>query len=283
VTKKAASLATCVVKNLLLPAILMSTAINAATDPLASGTEYTVKNGDWLAKLARVHLGNSLAYSQIVVATNAKAAQDSRFATINDIHSLSPGQLIWLPTANSVTETAVAGVVSLLQKEPTISSVASSVASSVIPPDVNEEPLAVELVEVAAVVVQQPTAVVKTMKVSIPQSNCQIQTWYDYQIVAIPKVNERWIVQGVRLEERAIQAFKLRNDARLNARFMIADKDAVAKHRLQDKLEYGNPNGPTFSYQITQAQSSGFKGNAIYQSIIDNAGKLTALFDEQCH
>jgi hypothetical protein len=246
--KKAASLATRVVKNLLLPAILMSTAVNAATDPLASGTEYTVKNGDWLAKLARVHLGNSLAYSQIVLATNAKAAQDSRFATISDTHSLSPGQLIWLPTANSVTETAVAGVVTLLQKEP----------------------LAVELVEVAAVVVQQPTAVVKYMKVTIPQSNCQIQTWYDYQIVAIPKVNERWIVQGVRLEERAIQAFKLRNDE-------------VAKHRLQDKLEYGNPNGPTFSYQITQAQSSGFKGNAIYQSIIDNAGKLTALFDEQCH
>jgi hypothetical protein len=62
------------------------------------GFAYTVKEDDWLSKLAYVFLGSEERYQEIREATNAKAKQDPSFATIEDDNLIYPGEKIWIPT-----------------------------------------------------------------------------------------------------------------------------------------------------------------------------------------
>ena len=62
-----------------------------------SGQPYVVKEGDWLTKLARDYLGSESRFAEIRDATNAKAASDPSFATIEDDNLIYPGEKIWLP------------------------------------------------------------------------------------------------------------------------------------------------------------------------------------------
>jgi len=62
-----------------------------------SGFAYTVKEDDWLTKLARDYLGSEDRYQEIRDATNAKAKQDPTFATIEDDNLIYPGEVIWIP------------------------------------------------------------------------------------------------------------------------------------------------------------------------------------------
>jgi len=63
----------------------------------SSGRAYVVKEGDWLSKLAQDYLGSPSLYAEIRRATNAKAALDSSFATIEDDNLIFPGEKIWIP------------------------------------------------------------------------------------------------------------------------------------------------------------------------------------------
>lgn len=60
----------------------------AQTD-IACETDVVVQADDWLSKLAAKAYNNPLAYPAIVEATNAKAAGDSSYATITNLHSQS--------------------------------------------------------------------------------------------------------------------------------------------------------------------------------------------------
>src|SRR5678810_64473 len=66
-----------------------------------AGEEYTVQAGDWLTKIAEKYFGQALAYQGIIDATNAKAAEDSSFATITNPDVIVVGQKLWIPTAQA--------------------------------------------------------------------------------------------------------------------------------------------------------------------------------------
>jgi heat shock protein HslJ len=78
--------------TLALPGLAM------ADEPLASGTDYVVQPGDWLAKIADRHYGDASLYPAIVLATNAVAAEEGSYATIADPYLIEPGWKLVIPS-----------------------------------------------------------------------------------------------------------------------------------------------------------------------------------------
>ncbi len=69
----------------------------ATGEPIVLGAAYVVKAGDWLSSLAQAAYGDWRLYPLIVEATNARAAEDATFATIDDSNLIEPGWKIWIP------------------------------------------------------------------------------------------------------------------------------------------------------------------------------------------
>lgn len=127
----------------------------------------------------------------------------------------------------------------------------------------------------------QTSAYLATGKmVQVPESDCDIRLWYNYQVVAIPKINQRWKEKGMSLVERAKAAFSLRHQARINARYMMADD--VAALQARDLKKYGNPDGPTFDYLVAKGHTTGQPDAAIYNNIITSSSRTDASFNEEC-
>ena len=61
----------------------------------------TVQAGDTLSTIAGRTLGNSAAYDRIVAATNAAAATDDSFATIESANRLAVGWKLCIPGGNA--------------------------------------------------------------------------------------------------------------------------------------------------------------------------------------
>ena len=104
-------------------------------------------------------------------------------------------------------------------------------------------------------------------------TNKEIRQWYIYQVSTIPRLDQQWLQQGVAVEERAIRAWQIRNDARMRAREMMEKPDEVELLRRRDIKFYGNPNGPSFEYLVEQAMARGLQGDDIYQSIINSSSQ----------
>ncbi len=83
----------------------------------AGGQAYTVQATDSLSGLAEQFYQNYAAWPAIQMATNAKAAQDSRFTPIEDPNQLAAGQLIWIPDS-AEAEQLLGGTISLGPPEP---------------------------------------------------------------------------------------------------------------------------------------------------------------------
>ena len=122
----------------------------------------------------------------------------------------------------------------------------------------------------------------KAVYLQVPSSNCEIRKWYNYQVVAIPLINKRWLANRTNLKERAKRAYDIRHKARMNARFMMPDKAEVKKLRARDTIKYGNPNGPTFSYLIKKIQGKGVKGDNVYKEIIQSSSRTSPTYNERC-
>ncbi len=118
--------------------------------------------------------------------------------------------------------------------------------------------------------------------VEVPKTNCEIRIWYNYQVIAIPVINQRWIEEGLSLEGRAERAFEIRHNARVDARFMMADKEEVEALRKRDMEKYGNPDGPTFSYLVAKNQENGLEGDAIYEAIIESSSRTSPVYNDEC-
>jgi hypothetical protein len=88
-------------------------------------------------------------------------------------------------------------------------------------------------------------------------TNSEIREWYLQKIATIPQLNAEWIKQQVPLKERARRAWKIRHDARVEARNLMADRVAVAMIRARDLLVYGHPDGPTFEQLVAAARRRG--------------------------
>jgi nucleoid-associated protein YgaU len=67
------------------------------TEDSGDGQDYIVEFGDWLMGLAREFYGDGARWEDIFNATNAKAAEDSSYATIEDPNALVTGWKIWIP------------------------------------------------------------------------------------------------------------------------------------------------------------------------------------------
>lgn len=114
----------------------------------------------------------------------------------------------------------------------------------------------------------------------VSKTNAEIRKWYREQVASIPKLNEQWIKQGLSVKERAEKAWRIRHDARLKAREMMADPMEVELLRQRDIAEYNNPDGPSFVYLIEQSKRAGLEGDSIYEAIINGSYRTNAGVDK---
>ena len=116
----------------------------------------------------------------------------------------------------------------------------------------------------------------------VPKTDCEIRLWYNYQIVAVGVINEKWKEDGIDLKTRALKAYEMRHEARVNARYMMQDKAAVEALQTRDSNKYGNPDGPTFEYLIKKNTDKGLSMDEAYQSIIDSSSRTDKRYNADC-
>jgi len=129
-----------------------------------------------------------------------------------------------------------------------------------------------------------PTAAAETEQKSEsekPKTNAEIRQWYNDVVGEIPTLNEKWISEGISVEERAKQAFEIRHNARLEARAMMQNKEEVAALQARDQEKYGNPDGPTFEYLVEKNREKGMEGDAIYENIIGSSNRTNREYNEK--
>jgi nucleoid-associated protein YgaU len=80
-----------------VPTPVEAEAIQPADEGSGDGQDYIVEQGDWLMGLARRFYGDDSRSEDIYNATNAKAADDPSYATIDNPNILEPGWKIWIP------------------------------------------------------------------------------------------------------------------------------------------------------------------------------------------
>jgi hypothetical protein len=108
------------------------------------------------------------------------------------------------------------------------------------------------------------------------KTNAEVRRWYLEQVARIPELNKQWLGQGLSARERAEAAWRIRHEARLKARAMMADPAEIKLLRERDMAEYGNPDGPTFEFLVTQLQKAGLEGDAVYEAIIEGSYRTSA-------
>lgn len=105
-----------IVKTLILLLLLVVTTGIAVAQEQDDGQAYIVQSGDSLLGLAEQFYQTYAAWPAIQMATNAKAAQDSRFTVIENPDQLAEGQLLWIPSPK-VAEGLLDGTISLAPPE----------------------------------------------------------------------------------------------------------------------------------------------------------------------
>ena len=116
----------------------------------------------------------------------------------------------------------------------------------------------------------------------VPKTNCEIRRWYNYQVVAVGVINQKWEEDGISLQMRALKAFEMRHAARVNARYMMQNKDEVKALQKRDQEKYGNPDGPTFGYLMQKNIDKGKTVAEAYQSIIDSSSTTDQGYNADC-
>jgi len=131
-------------------------------------------------------------------------------------------------------------------------------------------------------ILQNNTLPPAKIHISTLETDCDIRTWYNFQVVAIPKLNKYWIEQNISLEERASRAYGLRHSARIHARYMMPDQEEVFALQKRDFEKYGHSNGPTFKYFLKKNQEKGMTLEEAYESIIKSASKTDRNYNLAC-
>jgi hypothetical protein len=114
-----------------------------------------------------------------------------------------------------------------------------------------------------------------------PKTNAEIRQWYIQRVSAIPQLNKDWIKQGLPLQARAEAAWRIRHEARIEARSMMTDPAEVELLRARDLAKYGRPNGPTFDFLVERLKEAGLEEDKIYETIIDNSYRTDAEFNRK--
>lgn len=108
------------------------------------------------------------------------------------------------------------------------------------------------------------------------KTNAEIRRWYLEQVARLPELNEQWLQQGFSVKERAEMAWRIRHEARLQARAMMVDPLEVELLRQRDMAVYDNPDGPTFEFLVEKLVEAGLEGDAIYEAIIEGSYRTDA-------
>lgn len=116
----------------------------------------------------------------------------------------------------------------------------------------------------------------------IPTTNCEIRLWYNYQVVAIGVLAEKWKQDGLSLKERALKAYDRRHEARVHARFLMQNKAEVQQLEERDRTKYGNPDGPTFEYLVKKSTSQGLSLEQAYENIIKSSSQTDTRYNVDC-
>jgi hypothetical protein len=109
-----------------------------------------------------------------------------------------------------------------------------------------------------------------------PKTNAEIRHWYLQHVSVIPQLNKDWIKQGLPVRERAQAAWRIRHEARIEARSMMADATEIELLRARDVAKYGSPDGPTFEFLVERLKEAGLEEDRIYEAIIDNSYRTDA-------
>ena len=230
--------------HLLFPFFLL--AFVFSLNAQSPNNSYTVSEGDWLSKIAEKAYGNAHHYFKIIEGTNEKALTNNSYKKIGAANSISVGQKLWIPAGNSNANTT--------------STSTSNANSTAAKGDGKGE----------------------ANLVNVPKTNCEIRIWYNYQVVAIGEINKKWTEDGVDLKTRAHQAYKLRHNARINARYLMQNKDEVKALQARDMEKYGNPDGPTFEYLMKKNTDKGLSDDEAYQSVIDSSSRTSPVYNSEC-
>lgn len=107
-------------------------------------------------------------------------------------------------------------------------------------------------------------------------SNREIRARYVCWATSIGGQVEQWKAEGVPLPERAKRAFQARHDARMTARAMMSNPEAVRALEARDRGKYGTPDGPTFEWLVKRAEEKGLTGDAVFEEIITSAQRTDA-------
>ncbi len=102
-------------------------------------------------------------------------------------------------------------------------------------------------------------------------TNQEIRSWYLAGVSAIRPLNERWIGEGVLLEERARRVWRFRHDLRAAARELMQDPSEVTALRARDSQLYGHPDGPTFEQLLEEEKAAGLTEVQAYERIIEGS------------
>jgi len=121
----------------------------------------------------------------------------------------------------------------------------------------------------------------ETPKAEGGKTNAEVRQWYLTQVARIPELNEQWIQQGLSAQARAEAAWRIRHDARLVARAMMADPVEVELLRARDLAKYGHPDGPAFEFLVEQCRKAGLEGEAVYEAIIDGSYRTNVAVDKR--
>lgn len=109
------------------------------------------------------------------------------------------------------------------------------------------------------------------------RGRCDIRGWYLEQVAAIAPLDERLEKQQVGARERALCAYSLRHESRIQARAQMDSRLAVALLRLRDLLKYGNADGPDFDSLVDSERPE-----SSYQRVIATAGMTNEAVDQNC-
>jgi hypothetical protein len=111
-------------------------------------------------------------------------------------------------------------------------------------------------------------------------TDVQIREHYLRLVARIGPANDQWKKDGVKAEERARRAYKMRYEARMTCRTMMSDPTEVEELRARDQRRFGHPDGPTFDELVEHEKSKGATGDAIYDAIVVSAQRTDPVINE---
>lgn len=107
----------------------------------------------------------------------------------------------------------------------------------------------------------------------------QVRQFYLERVATVGGRDQQLRTEGQSAEARARAAYQARHDARMTARAMMQDQEAVKGLEARDRVKYSNPDGPTFEYLVERGREKGREGDALFEGIVESAQRTDEATD----